>query len=275
MSFTLGGLTAELPQIKRLSMLLWGPAGVGKTTLAATMPGRKVWINFDPDGTTSIAGLDNIVVFDFSGNPEKVMNAIKNDDALGLEKVIEQFDTLIVDSVSTLTEHTLNAGIKLTKGATVERPSPGAYQARNNLAMIFINNLLKITAKHNKHLCIIAHEGPPTKNDDNIVIEYTLSLGGSLPQQLAQRFNEVWFMYENERSLAKMLLVRSARLRKPVKSRMFDTSSAAEFVWKFDIKDFDAATNMRIDRWYDEWCKLNNHGPETATGQLGKLKLPV
>ena len=40
--------------LARMSMILWGDAGCGKTTLAATAPGRKLFIALDPDGDMSI-----------------------------------------------------------------------------------------------------------------------------------------------------------------------------------------------------------------------------
>ena len=41
--------------IMRVSMMLWGSAGCGKTTFANTAPGKRLYINFDPDGTSSLA----------------------------------------------------------------------------------------------------------------------------------------------------------------------------------------------------------------------------
>src|SRR5438445_10901318 len=42
---------------KRLAMLLWGVAGTFKTTLAATAPGKKLWLLFDDGGLDSVSGL--------------------------------------------------------------------------------------------------------------------------------------------------------------------------------------------------------------------------
>jgi hypothetical protein len=271
---TLGGVEAEEPAIKRLSMMIWGRAGTGKTTLACTAPGRKALINFDPDGASSIVGMKNVTVFDLAHKVTQLGPNFKDADPLQLEKVIENFDTIIVDSVSSIAESTLARGISITKGATIERPSPGAYQARNNLAIEFVRNMLALTAKYDKNFICIAHEGAPNKNDDGSVIEYTLSLGGQLPQQLAMRMNEIWYLYETEKTPPqKKLLVRQARLRTPVKSRMFDASKFPEFVWSFDINNTASESNMTIDRWFTEWLNMNSENTEEHS--LRKIPVPT
>ena len=65
---TLGGVTLTTPktQARRMSAILWGPSGAGKTTLAGTAPGPILWVNFDPDGTSSLMDRPDIYVADFS-----------------------------------------------------------------------------------------------------------------------------------------------------------------------------------------------------------------
>ena len=69
MTIKIGGQEVQSVQgtSSRMSLLLWGQPGVGKTTLAATAPGKKLWVNFDPDGTDSVAQFENIDVVDLSG----------------------------------------------------------------------------------------------------------------------------------------------------------------------------------------------------------------
>ncbi len=50
----------------RVALLLWGASGCGKTTLASTAPGTKLWILFDQDGANSLAGRDDYVVLDLT-----------------------------------------------------------------------------------------------------------------------------------------------------------------------------------------------------------------
>ena len=49
---------------ERLTMLLWGKPACGKTVFAATAPGKKLWLLFDPNGTASIRKRDDILVVD-------------------------------------------------------------------------------------------------------------------------------------------------------------------------------------------------------------------
>lgn len=256
---TLGGESASQDTVRRFSGVIWGPAGMGKTTLAMTAPGRKALINFDPDGPASIpqeALQDGSRVFDLSTKDDSFFARLKDSDPLGISKTFDHFDTYIVDSLTSITERTLARGIDITKGATLERPSPGAYAARNNLAINLIRNMLQITARADKHVIFIAHEGSPQTNDDGALLGYTMSLGGQLPSQVALRINECWPMFEDGKN-RKMIICRKSRLRDPAKSRMFNVSSQTEFEWKFDPMDWNNPNNMRIDTWFEQW-KANN-----------------
>lgn len=258
MEMLIGGEQPAAPEVRRLSMVIWAPAGMGKTTLACTAPGRKALINFDPDGPASIPEPDkkNITVFDLSSKDDSFFMRLKDGDPLGIEKTFDHFDSYIFDSVTSIVERTLAIGISETKGATLLRPSPGAYAARNNLAVNFIRNVLRITAKANKHAIFVTHEGAPQTNDDGALLGYTMSLGGQLPSQVALRINECWPMFEDGKN-RKMIICRKSRLRDPAKSRMFDTSSSTEFEWRFNPNDWNDPTNMTLEKFYNEWTAAN------------------
>lgn len=263
----IGGQSASQDTVRRLAMVLWGPAGMGKTTLAMTMPGRKALINFDPDGPASVPSAalkDGSQVFDLSTKDDSFFARLKDSDPLGIGKTLDHFDTYIIDSLTSITERTLARGIDITKGATLERPSPGAYAARNNLAINLIRNILQITGKADKHVCFIAHEGPPQTNDDGQMLGYTMSLGGQMPSQVALRINECWPMFEDGKN-RKMIICRKSRLRDPAKSRMFDVSKSTEFEWKFDPNDWFNPDNMRLDKFFEQW-KAND---------FQKLRMPT
>lgn len=253
--FTIGGIPAAKPQAERISVLLWGQAGVGKTTLLSTMPGKKALINFDPDGPASIPDADDVDVFDLSKltNNTAIQLLKDNDRPFGItEEMLEHFDTFIVDSLTSIEERTLTHGIKEIKGATLERPSPGAYQARNNLLLNGVRNLLAVTARHKRHVGLIAHEGGLNTNDDGVALNITLALGGKLPQNVALKINECWNMFEDSKN-RKMVLVRKGRMREPLKSRMFDTMDEFEFEWKWNTRDRYDPENMWIKDWYEQW----------------------
>jgi hypothetical protein len=50
------------------------------------------------------------------------------------------------------------------------------------------------------------------------------------------------------------LAVRSVRLRRPVKTRMFSAKTDAEFVLEYDAELPDKG-QMTIASWYDRWSK--------------------
>jgi energy-coupling factor transporter ATP-binding protein EcfA2 len=63
-----GGISIMPPTAEdmQLSMLLWGDSGSGKTTLAATAPGIKLYLLFDPNGDLSLAGRSDVLVLNLS-----------------------------------------------------------------------------------------------------------------------------------------------------------------------------------------------------------------
>lgn len=265
-TFTIGGVASAPPRADRISLLLWGQAGVGKTTLASTLPGKIALLNFDPDGPASIPDASNVQVFDFSGEPNpRVINNLKSiDQPFGVtDEIIEHFDSFIVDSLTSIEERTLTHGIKEIKGATLERPSPGAYQARNNVLVTSIRNLLALTGRAKKHVCFVAHEGALNTTDEGVALNITVALGGKNPQNVASKINECWCMFEDGKN-RKMVIVRKGRMREPLKSRMFDTMEGYEFEWQWNTRDRDDPNNMRISEWFDKW----------KTQDFKKLQLP-
>jgi phage nucleotide-binding protein len=77
-------------------MTLFGEGGMGKTTLAAMMPGPVVFIRTE-DGTASLTGNDNVSLFPLATSSQEVLDAI---ETLGTEK--HEFKTLIIDSITQL-----------------------------------------------------------------------------------------------------------------------------------------------------------------------------
>jgi hypothetical protein len=259
MEFELSGnIKVQRPDEKthRLSMLLWGPAGCGKTTLAATAPGKKLWVNFDPDGTDSVAYRDDVLVADLSSQKYSITEKFKSDDGLGIGKILADpsagIDTVVVDSLTAYSQLAVESGIANTKGATLERPSPGAYGARNALTLRLITGMLRLTAVHKKNIIFISHEDSAITDDAGNVLYITMQLGGKLPDQAALQISEVWFM--NDTGKERRIAVRPVRSRKPMKSRMFDASKTPEFLWKYDINLSDEEQpNQTLKGWFSKW----------------------
>src|SRR5690606_32429847 len=131
MEISIGGVSPSEQTVERFSCCIWAPAGLGKTTLAMTAPRRKALINFDPDGPASIpkSVIDATAspIYDLSAEDDAFYARSKDSDPLGTETTVVHFDTNIIDSITSITEPTLGRGMDVTQGATVERPSPGAY----------------------------------------------------------------------------------------------------------------------------------------------------
>ena len=243
-------ITSASGSIKRLTALLWGPAGTGKTTLACTAPGKKLLVNFDPDGQASVAGWPDVDVLDLSDatNSQVVEGFKRTNDPLGLAAVIENYDTIIVDSLTNVGHKALMHAISIAPKATLEFPGIPAYAIRNMYMVQLVKNVLALTNKYSKHCIFIAHEGAPTMNDEGMVMHITMSLSGDMPNRTALDFSEVWYIMEANKG--RRILIRPGRTRKPMKTRMFDTTGEIEFEWDFDPED---QTGMRIDQWYAAW----------------------
>jgi len=241
---------------------VWGDAGTGKTVLAATGPGKKLWYNFDPDGTNSLAGInEDVTVYDLSAT-DTVLDSFKSEtNPLNIKSVMDQFDTFVFDSITNVTDKTLQRGISTNKGATIERPSPAAYATRNALAIRLIKNVMHATTKAKKHVIFIAHEKAPTTDEESGAILFiTIALGGQLSANVGIDFSEIWHLYQVDGRSDRRICIRPARKRKPAKTRMFYQSGAPEFDWKFDADDWSDKANhkYRLGTWFEMWNSVNH-----------------
>ena len=228
---------------QRMSLLLWGASGTGKTTLACTAPGKKLLVLFDPDGDASIAERDDVDVVDMSSARNNIVDQFKSEGVMGISKVIEEYDTIIIDSLTNAQHMAVMHAVTVVKGASIERPSLQGYGHRNALITQLVKNVLRLTAKHGKHVIFIAHEGSPQTNDDGIVTAITVALGGQLVTAAPVDFSEVWSLQDTGKT--RRILIRPARSYKPCKTRMFKTDGAPEFEWKH--------TGTEISDWFDAW----------------------
>lgn len=249
---------------QRFSCLLWGPAGVGKTVLAASAPGRKLIINFDPDGPTSLGSREDVVVIDLSDVGKRVVERFKTDDdsllpigdkQFRLSKIIEdlEIDTVIVDSCSAFSQLATDQAVTVVKGATIENPSPGGYGARNIYTLRMMGGVLRTTKKLNKNVIFITHEDDSgVKDKEGNLLHITMLIGGKLGAQTALQISEVWHMGDDGKQ--RRIMVRPGRMRKPMKTRMFDTTQNIEFVCKYDQFGKDAPYGLHsIASFIEEW----------------------
>lgn len=261
----LGGLEVVTPKtrVKRFSLVLWGRSGCGKTTLAATAPGKKLWINFDNDGTDAIANRDDILLVDFAARPNDCVEHFKEDDPLRLTRFLKEdpsIETVVLDSLTTFGNKALVHGVRKAQGtakgkySTIEDPGYAGYGNKNTWTNQCVRNLLRVTANTNRHMIFIAHEDKPLLDREGNVESISIMLGSSLNEQIPIDLSEIWNL--SDTGTERRIAVRNCRFRKPVKSRMFLTNKEPEFIWTYDAQE---DKGEGIADWYERWVKNDGH----------------
>lgn len=250
---TLGGVelkgTEEAPT--RFSMVLWGQAKSGKTTLASTAPGPVLWLSFDPDGTSVLLGRKDIIVADFSAEKSYVIvPKLRGDDPIGLVAMLKSrpdIKTVVVDSLTMLRALCLSFAVT-NKKLSKEEPGQRGYSVCNSVMMEIIRSILRVTQELGRNVILIAHEAAADKDDKGNVISVSLALSDSLQTNLTALPSEVWHVSDVDGK--RRIAVRPCRQRSPMGTRMFDTSSSPEFDWKFDPLTWKG---QGIADWFKVW----------------------
>lgn len=237
--------------------LLWGQPGFGKTTLACTSPGSKLIVNFDPNGPASVGFRPDVSILDYSAAENSITDEFKRPDPFGITKHLGDFDTIIVDSLSSVQELTTRQGVQFARGlkinSNIENPGLAAFQARNNLLLEFVRNMLGVAIRNKKHIIFVAHEGQKDRDKEGSVINIPILLGGSVPTNVSVKLSEVWACYDLGGG-KKTIAVRPCRMREIAKTRMFITSGAPEFTWNYDPELSDEEQEgMTIAGWHKAW----------------------
>ena len=230
-------------------------------------------MNFDPDGPSSVANREDVDVLDYSSNTHAITETFKSEnEPLGLTKaVLQRYDSFIIDSITNASDKSLDAGIasSLVKGSQVERPAPGSYQFRNRLTLKLVKNVLRLTGQYAKHCVFIGHEDSPTTSDEGTVLFISVALGGTLPNSVPIDFSEVWGVYEVG-GKGRHIAIRPCRSRKPMKTRMFQTSKEPEFPYTYNA---DTNEGDGISEWWKMWNYNNkNKIPLPGSADYAKLR---
>jgi hypothetical protein len=240
-------------------MLLWGPSGAGKTTWACSAPGKKLILNFDPDGFKSVAYRDDVDVLDLSDRGHKVLENFTKfpDDPFGLSKEIEKYDTLILDSVTALSQLALERGVALSAAnsrggqqSSIEFPGLQGYGARTTVSVMALRSMLRVTGRYDKNFIAITHEDDPEKDSNGNTLYISMMLGGKIKNNVALQISEIWYMQASEKD--RKVLIRPARGRQPMKTRMFDQGNP-EFVLKYDADKPDEGQADSLAAIYQRW----------------------
>ena len=277
MDIKLGSVVATSPSSKkkRFSLMLWGRSGCGKTTLASTAPGKKLWISFDPDGTDCLANRGDIIVLDYEKESASCTEEFKKEDGVYLKqikKILEdhpEIETIVFDSVTTFGEKALTHGVSVAQGtakgqkeqSSIESPGYSGYGNKYTWTKLCVRNLLALTGKLDRHIIFISHEDNPEKNKEGVILFITILLGSSLNNEVPIYFSEVWNLSITD-SGDRRIAVRPCRFRTPMKSRMFISSGEPEFTWQYDA---DKLEGVGISDWYRQWSDNNGKKIELPT----------
>ena len=262
MTFTIRPVGEGTP---RLTMILWGEAGTGKTSLAATAPGKKLLVLFDPDGDNSIKHIPDVLVMDYSKATKANMPAMHKSDPFDIMKTIEEhkIDTVIIDSISRISQLALYYAVSTmpsTYKATDDNPTMAGYGKRNRLVENFMVDLLRLTSATHTNVIFITHEGAAERNTEGTVLSVGMLLGGQLPNLLAKEISEVWHI--GDQNGKRRIAIRPERLRSPMKSRMFDLETQTGFTWQYSPSKNAGHT---IASFWQQWID----------GKYNKVKVPV
>lgn len=258
----------------RMALLIWGLATCGKTTLSATAPGDKLWLSLGDGEHVSVMNRSDVHVaklYDLS--LEEFFRHGQTDNPFGLDKLLgenENIGTVVFDSATALSyralQRAVEKGIGASKGFTPSMETPGisAYGGRNAITLEVLTGLLRVTAKHNVHCIITAHEADAVMRKDergNEVIDYiAVMLGGQLVNNVTMRLSEIWHLRQLDGGEQKRILtVRKTGNRKPMKTRMFRVDQEPQFELVYDSDKPDSAPGqMTLAEWTNQW--LDNGG---------------
>lgn len=248
-------VTPTSERIERLSMLVWGMPSAGKTVLMSTMPGRKLWLLFDPQGVASLVRSDDVLVADFTGLEATSYSSFKQGGMYekDIQKLLRESDveSVVVDSLTSFHQGAILYAVKTGKAgkeATYEQPSQAGYGVANAVMMDFCNMVLRTCAEARKHVAFVCHERP-TMNKDGVLTAMSPSLGGVVQSILPLKISEVWRMEDTGKQ--RNIYIRNHGMWRPMRTRMFATPMG-QTVFRLTY-DQDTNTGDGIRDWYAAW----------------------
>lgn len=268
-------LTVQTGEIKRrLTGILWGPPKGGKTSLLMTSPGKKLLVNVDPDGYTSIMHRTDYSLIDVSEyTHQEIVGLVTKKVPTMIENMCKEGslvagDTVIVDSLSSFGDAALQLAIINKVGEsgqfkpTIETPGLSAYGARTQYILEAVRQCLKVTARYGLNCWFTAHMDTPTNDKAGNFLYQSMTLSDKATSSVGLSISEIWFLDSNDKK--RTLAVRPVRGRKPMGSRMFTQSGDAEFTLKYDIEKPDSQPHS-VSTWWTKWQE----------GGMKKLELPT
>jgi hypothetical protein len=253
-------VVSSVDRVELLTCLIWGKPGSGKTVLASTAPGKKLWLQFDPSGTASLKRSDDVVVADFSGYRAdrladfKVGGIIEGDLLRTIKS--EGINTVVLDSITSFGQLALQYGIvtgKANRGtfkASIEQPGQTGYGVRTALIVDVCSMLLRVCADAGVHCILIAHDQDVT-DDDGKLKETTISIGGGGRLVISAKISEIWMLSDDGKR--RRIYIRAHGMWRPMRTRMFTApDGVTSFGWTYDQ---DKQTGEGITDYYEAWRK--------------------
>ena len=248
----------ENAEIKtRMVGVLWGDAKVGKTTYAMSLPGKKLLINFDPDGYLSVANRSDFDLIDLSemtaleaGNQAEKLGAYIVDNK-------DKYQSVVLDSLTTLVEMSLNyaiqKGVGKSSGFTPSILTPGlsAYGGRNNIFNDVISRVLRATSLANMHVFMIAHNADALVDEKGNQISQTIMLPDKTRNMTALKSSEIWHI--NQTRSGRTIYVKPFGIKAPMGSRIINTDKLSSFVLNYDPSVPDADQPHALANIYQTW----------------------
>ena len=242
----------------RLVGIIWGDAKTGKTTWACSLPGKKLLINFDPEGFSSIAYREDVDIIDLSVlSPTDAMRDADKAAGFILENA-DKYESVIVDSMTTLTEIALHDAVAQGIGKssnftpTVDSPGLAAYGGRNNRVNNVLSKILRATGQKGLNCFFIAHQDDPEFSSDNkTIVQQTIMLSAKIRNTAALKVSEVYYVgIDGDR---RTVYVAPFGVKKPMGSRIFATETFKKFRLDYDIGKPDAEQQCSLQRIVEAW----------------------
>src|SRR5215472_3119349 len=146
----------------RLSMLVWGDAGCGKTTLAATAPGHKLFVLMDPDGDVSLTTRSGCTILDLSDQKYlQIIEKFRSDDPYGIERYLvtnPHVETVVWDSITKYAYCALQEAVSKNRSSRMEQPGMHGYTWRNASVLRAAVSLMTITKRQKRNIIFVTHE---------------------------------------------------------------------------------------------------------------------